>query len=257
MQHCTGWAKPLLASSHSQALKKKAMRTADQDGLRTTGQGAGAISVDEVVGKESPEEVTRAEPGMLDQEVTPPKTATAVWKGEQNVSPRGDNRRKAPRGAWVWCGQEGPGGWSRGPTGAGAVVGRAAGRLRRGSGRLEEEPPAVSGRGQGDPFPLWKVGSGGCGAGAGEWGERRRQEAPQSPSWEAFSSPEGKRGGLTLMLSFSKAVLTTLALLVPFRSTAEALTALSGARTRSQKWTQIGICNLTVTMASRKYFHIH
>lgn len=67
-----------MASSHSQALKKKAMRTADQDGLRTTGQGAGAISVDEVVGKESPEEVTRAEPGMLDQEVTPPKTATAV-----------------------------------------------------------------------------------------------------------------------------------------------------------------------------------
>lgn len=35
------------------------------------------LSADEVV-EESPEEVTHVEPGMLDKEVTPPKTGTAV-----------------------------------------------------------------------------------------------------------------------------------------------------------------------------------
>ena len=92
----------------------------------------------------------------------------------------------------MWCGQEGPGGWSpERPTGAGAVLGRAAGRLRRGSGRLEEEPPAVSGRGQGDRFHCEKSALVAAGRVLGSGG---RDGGRRPPSLPAERSPPPQKG---------------------------------------------------------------
>ena len=143
--------------------------------------------------------------------------------------PEATTRAKAPRGMWVWYGQEDQGGRScEWPTGAGDEVGRAGGQLRWGSVGLEKEPSGALGRGQYDLFPWRKVSSGDCVEGGGEGGARdrdRRQETHSYPGerWQPglithMPSPplERKKGRLILMPSFNKAMLTTLGLLVPF-----------------------------------------